>query len=82
VPKFIKKPIPVDAVQFNRLGDHPSVFATDTSPTGFAIFTLEHTRVAHEVTPGDWILTGVEGENWPVKDTIFRATYSAVEGAA
>jgi hypothetical protein len=29
----------------------------------------------HTVCPGDWILTGVEGEHWPVKASIFKATY-------
>ncbi|EGP0013622.1 TPA: PGDYG domain-containing protein [Enterococcus faecium] len=25
--------------------------------------------------PGDWIITGVEGEKWPVKKEIFEKTY-------
>jgi len=28
---------------------------------------------------GDWIVTGVRGERYPVKDGIFRATYAAVD---
>ena len=31
----------------------------------------------HIVCPGDWIITGVAGENYPCKDTIFMATYEA-----
>ena len=38
------------------------------------IETLEGTMKA---APGDWIVTGVEGEQYPVKDRIFRATYVA-----
>jgi len=30
----------------------------------------------HRVCPGDWILTGIEGERWPVKPVIFAKTYT------
>jgi hypothetical protein len=33
----------------------------------------------HIVCPGDWIITGVQGENYPCKPAIFEATYEAVE---
>ena len=29
----------------------------------------------HIVCPGDWIITGVQGERYPVKPDIFSATY-------
>ena len=29
----------------------------------------------HNVCPGDWIATGVQGEHWAIKDSIFRETY-------
>lgn len=77
MPNFRKKPVVVEAVQFNAIGDHPAVFATAESPTGFGIMTLEHTKVAHEVTPGDWIITGVKGEYYACKPDIFDATYEA-----
>ena len=28
--------------------------------------------------PGDWLITGVEGEIYPINDRIFRATYEPV----
>lgn len=34
----------------------------------------------HTVCPGDWIVTGVQGERYPVKPAIFEATYEAVTG--
>lgn len=77
--KFRKKPVVIEAVQFHRLGDHPNVVATDESPTGFGIHTLEHTAIKHEVTPGDWIITGVQGEVYPCKNSIFQETYEPVE---
>jgi hypothetical protein len=32
----------------------------------------------HIVCPGDWIITGVQGERYPCKPDIFAATYEAV----
>lgn len=32
----------------------------------------------HRVCPGDWIITGVQGERYPCKPDIFEATYEAV----
>lgn len=31
------------------------------------------------VTPGDWIIRGVQGEFYPCKPDIFEATYEAVD---
>lgn len=33
----------------------------------------------HIVCPGDWIITGIQGERYPCKPDIFEATYEAVE---
>ncbi len=40
------------------------------------IHTLEGTMRAD---PGDWIITGVQGEKYPCKPDIFEQTYEAVE---
>lgn len=32
----------------------------------------------HRVCPGDWIITGVQGEHYPCKPAIFEATYDPV----
>ena len=40
------------------------------------IHTLEGDMVAD---PGDWIITGVKGEKYPVKDEIFKLTYEPVQ---
>jgi hypothetical protein len=31
--------------------------------------------------PGDWLIVGVEGEQYPCKDSIFQATYEPVSAA-
>lgn len=33
----------------------------------------------HIVCPGDWIITGIKGENYPCKPDIFAATYDKAE---
>jgi len=40
------------------------------------IVTLEGTLTA---TPGDIIITGVEGETYPIKPDIFEKTYEPIE---
>ena len=32
--------------------------------------------------PGDWLITGVQGEKYPCKNDIFRATYEPVDEEA
>lgn len=59
---FRKKPVVVKA---HHLGENESV----------EIRTLEGTL---QGKPGDWVITGVEGEQYPCKDSIFRATYEPV----
>ena len=34
----------------------------------------------HTVCPGDWIITGVDGEYYPCKNRIFKITYEKMEG--
>ena len=46
--------------------------------TGFLLIaTLEGVMQAK---PGDWIIRGVQGEFYPIKDSIFRETYEPAEG--
>ena len=36
---------------------------------------IETKEGGHRVCPGDWIITGVQGERYPCKPDIFDATY-------
>lgn len=93
--KFRKKPVVIEAVKFDplekpshtKLIRQPveiqpryywkcNVYADSTSKTGYSIDTLEG---KHEVTPGDWIITGVKGERYPCKPDIFEMTYEKVD---
>jgi hypothetical protein len=75
--KFRKKPVVIEATQWFKMGDHPAVLQSLGDDGWYPyIDTLEG---PHLVTPGDWIITGVKGEHYPVKSDIFQATYELVE---
>ena len=75
--KYRKKAVVIEAEQFFvHVTPWPEGVVEDpASPTGFGIRTLENTASKHEVTPGDWIITGVQGEKYPCKPDIFEKTY-------
>lgn len=55
-------------------GDRKCTYHGDT----ILIPTLEGIMIASR---GDWIIRGVKGELYPIKDEIFRETYEEVAGA-
>ncbi len=87
--RFQKKPVVIEATQWHEMGDHPNVV-----PIPIAVLeTIESRSTAigvgrcgwigtleggHIVSPGDWIITGVQGEQYPCKPDIFEQTYEAV----
>ncbi len=76
MPKFRKKPVVIEANRFDP-AEEPwhGVFLAEGCPTGYRIHTLEG---VHDVTPGDWVITGVKGERYPCKPDIFEMTYDPV----
>ena len=88
--RFVKKPIVVEAEQFfptqkpwpdgveQYVAEHrEGVRGTQETRYGWRINTLEG---PHIVSPGDWIITGVQGEKYPCKPDIFEATYQPDQG--
>lgn len=77
---FRKKPVVIQATQWFKHGDHPAVVANwdnnPMTPDKASISTLEGWM---NVSPGDWIITGVKGEHYPCKPDIFEATYEPVD---
>jgi hypothetical protein len=81
--KFRKKPIVIDAVQFDpQMNGWPDGVipwrepnATPRDMSWGYIDTLEGKM---HVQAGDWIITGVNGEKYPCKPDIFEKTYEAV----
>lgn len=75
--QFRKKPIVISAVQYlpeNWDAVQNFMLATyqPEPPQFLGIETLEGVM---EVSPGDWIIKGVQGEFYPCKPDIFDATY-------
>jgi hypothetical protein len=83
--KFQKKPVVIEAVQFNG-SNHREVMSfvypdlsedaiagAETMRLPVVIETLEGDMTA---SPGDWVIKGVKGEFYPCKPDIFAATYS------
>lgn len=83
MPKFRKKPVVIEAVQFTGSNDDEIIaFCKDAyrqkgleHPNIIFIPTLEGVMSAGE---NDWIIKGVKGEFYPCKDEIFKKTYDAV----
>ena len=73
--KYRKKPVVIEAVQWFKDGDHPSVYEGGLSSC-YYIDTLEGEM---RVTVGDFIITGVKGEHYPCKPDIFEMTYEVAE---
>lgn len=84
--RFRKKPVVIEATQWFKHGDHPAVMGANPNMIcGCVLLGADgnqphiHTlEGAHIVTVGDWIITGVKGENYPCKPDIFEMTYEAV----
>lgn len=82
--KFRKKPVVIDAWLFDGswrsaspiIQRHNSMSWTDSDGGKILIETLEGTMFA---SPGDWIIKGVAGEFYPIKNDIFLETYEAIE---
>lgn len=81
--KFRKKPVVIDAVLWDGnvstlvdLGFYENTVSQDLLSKTLQIETLEGEMTAQV---GDWIIRGVRGEFYPIKDDIFKQTYEAVE---
>lgn len=89
--KYRKKPVVIEAFQYNRWGDVPQApLSGIDSDENWKCFDCGH--LAHEhancktlegyhiVCPTDWLIKGVEGEWYPCKNRIFEKTYEKVDG--
>ena len=81
---YRKRPVVIEAVQWTgSMGAVLEAFGQEFPTYGeghsgsLRIATLEGD---HRCDPGDWIVRGIKGEFYPIKDPIFRLTYEPVEG--
>lgn len=89
--KFRKKPVVVEAVQFDPLGVHrltlpegvvgqPSPGADNWAYDGCRFFVTTIHGQQTELKARDWIITEPDGiHHYPCKPDIFAATYDPVE---
>lgn len=81
MPKFRKKPVVIEAVQFVLGGQHEiEAFmighgARDLFGVRGDSVQIKTLEGVMEASPGDWIIRGVKGEFYPCKPEIFDATY-------
>lgn len=87
MPEFRKKPVVIEARQFDGeikvkhplaewISDNGGEYTyTPGTPQHLAIVTLEGDMI---VSAGDWVVRGVQGEFYPCKPDIFEQTYEAV----
>lgn len=83
MPKFRKKPVVIEAVQWT--GDNReemekfipnTILAKKNAEEELAIGTLEGVMTASK---NDWIIKGIHGEYYPCKPDIFEKTYEPVD---
>jgi hypothetical protein len=85
--KFRKKPVVIEAVRYRPFGDTPGVSEErlihwkrgEKAPTTTVVTAYVETLEGRmEVSVGDWIIKGVNGEFYPCKPDIFEKTYEPV----
>lgn len=76
--RYRKRPVVIDAVQWNGNKDEVKEFYPDCCFDDGLVYidTLEGTMKASH---GDYIIKGVNGEFYPCKPDVFEKTYEAVE---
>ncbi len=74
--RYTKKALVIEAVQWFKQGDHRAVVAESASDAIGYIETLEGRL---RVEAGDWIITGIAGENYPCKPEIFEQLYKPAD---
>lgn len=73
--KYKKRPVIVEAYRWFPGQKDPEPAIISRGAYGWAIKTLEGYM---EIIPGDWVITGVAGERYSCKDSIFIQTYECV----
>ena len=93
VQKFRKKPVVIEAVQYNNLNraeieafvgkklnrelETETAYLAGKGTPKFSLI-IETLEGNHKAMPNDYIIKGVQGEFYPCKPDIFEATYEAV----
>lgn len=87
MPKFRKKPVVIEAMQFDGHNyDEVAAWAGDKfkdifSPAGTLDLYIKTLEGEMHVSVNDWIIKGVKGEFYPCKPDIFEQTYERADNA-
>jgi len=78
--KFRKKPVVIEAVKWDGNLTTIENFGIPECSQDLGSKTLQIQTLEGEMTAqvGDWIIKGVQGEFYPIKEDIFEATYDKV----
>ncbi|MEO5664887.1 MAG: hypothetical protein ABIR39_16580 [Nocardioides sp.] len=80
MPKFRKKPVVIEAIQYDGSNASEVKEFVGSSYVDDRRVPVIHTLEGDmSVTSGDWVIRGVQGEFYPCKPDIFEATYEALE---
>lgn len=86
--KYRKKPVEIEAMQFNRKNwADVKLFTNEAAHSliierrinGVATCIIETLDGHHIATEGDWIIKGIKGEFYPCKPDVFEKTYEKVD---
>jgi hypothetical protein len=75
VKRYRKKPIVIEAIQFNGNFDEIEEFVGGDAEFRGKELTVATLEGPLHASPGDWIIKGVKGEFYPCKPDIFAQTY-------
>lgn len=79
--KYRKKPVIIEAEQYNFLDPNKNKIEGVCTQAHDGIMGEPHIHTLegiHNITDGDFIITGVKGERYPCKKDIFEMTYEKV----
>jgi hypothetical protein len=84
--KFRKKPVVIEAERFTVPDGEPGLdpgamfmqYVIERDGDGYFLI-IPTLGGDHRANNGDWIITGIAGEQYPCKPDIFDATYEVVE---
>ena len=91
--EYRKKPVVIEAEQYKEGmedGFEERYIDPDDHNLTWGVPVTDHVGVVqvpyiatlegkHLITKGDWIITGIKGERYPIKPDIFEETYELVE---
>jgi len=81
---YVKKPVIIEAMEFTEI-DKDRVFnwiTCNTAPDfkdGKPVLRIQTLEGVMTANLGDWVIKGIKGEFYPIKNDIFLETYEKVE---